>query len=139
MCCCCIPLKPGAIILGIFSILAAVFGVIDFFIVLVNFSFFTFAYALLAFIYLVPATAFILMMRNPTKENKDRFALWYLAAGVAAYAVYFVFILIAGAFAAAFIGVIIGLGFTVYFYFCLKSYAEAPDVVVIEGNTPFVQ
>ena len=103
-CCCCIDLKAGAHVLGIFSIIGAVFGVIEIIVFFAHPSNFSYlAFATLGLCYLFPAIAYGMMLKETNEETKERFALWYLLGTGAGCTGYWIFFLVYGAIAISFI------------------------------------
>ncbi len=82
------------------------------------------AFATLGLCYLFPAIAYGMMLRETNQETKDRFALWYLFGTGAGCTGYWIFALVYGAIAIAFISYALQLCLLWYFYCCLKSYAS---------------
>ena len=140
-CCCCIPLKVGANILGIFAMIGAVFGVIDLFIYFGNPLFSTLAIVGLGLSNFIPAIAYGMMLAKTTPESKKRFALWYLWGFGLGLIVMLVFLLIGGIFIASIISSVIDACIIYYFFLCLKAYAktDVDAVVVTEVKQPLNQ
>ena len=128
-CCFCIELKIGAYIIGIFSIIGAIFGVIDIFIVLANFEFFLLAYCVFALANMLPAVAFILMLQKPTVDSKKRFASWWFLGGAIGTACFLLFSILGLAIITGIIAAVIEIAIIYYFYLCLKAFAKATDLV----------
>ena len=123
-CCFCIDLKLGAYILGSLSLVGAIFGVIDIFLVLGDFSFAGLALVVLCLCQLPPAGAFLLMLKTNDEDSRWRFATCYLIFGVIGAIAYFVLMIFAGIFTTGIITMIINVIVFLYFYWCLRAYAK---------------
>ncbi len=132
-CCCCIDLKTGATIIGILNFLAVIFGVIELIIWFANTYFIALlGVATLGMLNILPAIAFVKQYKDPTKENKEQFARWYLFAEAIGLAAYVAFYFIDGFFISGIIGGVVEACILYYFYLCLLSYSRVQDVVVYQ-------
>ena len=128
-CCFCIELKMGAYILGILSIIGAIFGVVDIFIVLSNFQLSVLGVCIFALSNFLPAIAFVLMLQKPSVDSKKRFASWWFLGGAIGTIAFFVLMLLGGAIIGSIVGAVIQIVFIYYFYLCLKAFSKATDLV----------
>ena len=92
-CCCCIPLKAGAILLGIFAILSVIFGVINMIVYINDPKWHTLAVACLGLSNTVPALGFLIWAEWPTKINRARYARWYVFGETIGLILYFAFLI----------------------------------------------
>ena len=121
-CCCCLPLNVGAHIIGILAIIAAIFGVIDFIIILGYFSLLGFAYVFLTLIYLLPCVSYIMMLCDNNEHSRKTFASMYFLSCAIGLSVYLLFCIIELYFFSLLVFVLAGC-IDYYFYLCLKAYA----------------
>ena len=127
-CCCCVDLKAGAYILGILNCIQAAFGVIEIIVFFIELNGLFLGFALIEGAYILSAIAFLRLVSDPnSKERKDQFADWYLYSLVFGLACFFVIMLCYGFVAIAFVDTIIAGCFGVYFWLCVRSYAQAHD------------
>ena len=124
-CCFCIDLKAGAHVIGIFSILGAIAGIVEMILYFMNpINFQILAIATLGLCALFPAIAYCMMLQSTSPETKDRFALWYLLGVSAGATGYFIFFILSFAWLIGLITYVIQICIIWYFYCCLKSYAS---------------
>ena len=129
-CCFCIPLKTGAYIIGILSVITAIFGLADvYFVITSSFNFSLLAFCVFALVNFLPAIAFLMMVRKPSSAAKKRFASWWFCAGAFGTVCFLVLSILGGSFISGPIVAAVEIAIVFYFYLCLKAYAKITDIV----------
>ena len=129
-CCFCIPLDAGAHILGICSILGLISGPINMPVSIANSNWLGFTFAMQAMFNLIAVIGYICMLCKNDFQRRLCFANCYLASGILGYLAFYITAIVifngdAPGVAMAFYVPLIGIGFLIYFYLCLTSYADS--------------